>query len=48
MLSNARNVSISDESTLSAVGGSIYDISIDTVHNLKPAPDGEFLIALHD
>ncbi|KIK01946.1 hypothetical protein K443DRAFT_543256 [Laccaria amethystina LaAM-08-1] len=39
MLSNARNVSISDESTLSAVGGSIYDISIDTVHNLKPAPD---------
>ena len=48
MLSNSRNVSIADESTLSAVGGNVYNVSIDTVHNLESAPDGEFLIALHD
>lgn len=48
MLSNARNVNIADESTLSAVGGSVYNVSIDTVHNLEPALDGGFLIALHD
>jgi hypothetical protein len=44
MLSNARNVSIAGESTLSAVGGNIYNVSIDTVHNLEPTLDGEFLI----
>ena len=48
MLSNSRNVSIADGSTLSAVGGNVYNVSIDTVNNLEgPAPDGEFLIALH-
>ena len=48
MLSNSRNVSIADESTLIAVGGSVYNVSIDTVHNFEPVPEGEFLIALHD
>ena len=47
MLSNARNVNIADESTLNAVGGNVYNVSIDTVHNLEPALDGEILIALH-
>ena len=46
ILSNSRNVSITDESTFSVVGGSIYNVSIDTVHILEPAPNGKFLIAL--
>ncbi|EDR02758.1 uncharacterized protein LACBIDRAFT_295359 [Laccaria bicolor S238N-H82] len=36
---NSRNVSIAGESTLSAVGSSIYNTSIDTAHNLEPALD---------
>jgi hypothetical protein len=48
MLSNARNVNIADESTLSAVGGNVYNVAIDTIHNLEPALDGEFSVALHD
>ena len=47
MLSNAQNVNIADGGTLSVVGGSVYNVSIDTVHNLEPALDSEISIALH-
>ena len=48
MLSNSQNVSIAEENTLRAVGGSMYNVSIATVHSLELALDGEFLIVIHD
>ena len=45
MLPNPQDARIVGEGTLDAVGGRIY---INAVHNLAPAVDGEFSIALHD